>query len=188
MALSRPPEIRSTTAPPTLSLGEQRRIPVPFQFPGFQGQADLGRLWNPFGIRRRCSLRCSHRCRYFQNRFHLCWRNQADSVRRCLLGHQFRFRRPCFQNRCRRVSFRTNCRNDCRRTHCLRQRCSSQNCPRDRCAAAHRREPSLVGSSTGGESVFTLPLAYSQPQVVQSAWLSAALCPRTCWQNCWKVI
>ena len=118
--------------------------PVPFQFPGFQGQADLGRLWNPFGIRRRCSLRCSHRCRYFQNRFHLCWRNQADSVRRCLLGHQFRFRRPCFQNRCRRESFRTNHRNDRRKVHCLRRRCPSQDCPQDRCAATRRRE-SLPG-------------------------------------------
>ena len=65
-------------------------------------------------------------------------------MRRCLLGHQFRFRRPCFQNRCRRESFRTNRRNDRRKAHCPRWRCSSQNCPQDRCAATRRRE-SLPG-------------------------------------------
>ena len=67
-----------------------------------------------------------HHCRQFRSRFRCPWKSLP----------QFR---PCFQNRCRRVSFRTNCRNDCRRTHCLRRRCPSQDCPRNRCAAAHRK-------------------------------------------------
>lgn len=81
------PDRRRSGPPPHRrhSHWEAAAHPVPFQFPGFQGQADLGRLWDPFGIRRRCSLRCSLRCRYLRNRFHLCWR-------RC---RQFRSRFRC---------------------------------------------------------------------------------------------